>query len=292
MTLGHANCDLHDADVAESVARMLDKRIGAGDLDMPMLPAAATKLLALPEDADARALCGALETDQVIAAHVLRLANSAAYRGATEIVSLSQAVARLGGRVIRQLVMLIVSDTQVFHSVRFAEPVRLARERSVAAAVFSGETARQKRLSVEHSFLGGLLHNVGQPILWRLLEQHVKGEASQSTLEDIVIKRHSVVGATLAAAWELPATLIDLLNNVEDSPQPAEEVDDFVWVVRFGCACATQITNAGESTNDNDVPHELQDHPSVDWLELYPDDVEHIWAHRDRALALLSSKET
>src|SRR5688572_7702587 len=77
------------------------------DLELPVLPEATARVMALCEDekTNARAIEGVLERDPSLAAHVLKVANSSAYAPKEPIVSLQQAVSRLGMAAIRNIVL-------------------------------------------------------------------------------------------------------------------------------------------------------------------------------------------
>src|SRR5262245_51735897 len=79
------------------------------DLELPILPEAATRIVALcaDEKTDAKAIEGVLERDPSLASHVLRVANSSAYAPKTPIVSLQQAVTRLGIGTLRNIVLAV-----------------------------------------------------------------------------------------------------------------------------------------------------------------------------------------
>src|SRR5262245_292287 len=68
------------------------------DIELPVLPDATARVVALcaDEKTNARAIENALTRDPALTAHVLRIANSAAYAPREPIVTLQQAVTRLG----------------------------------------------------------------------------------------------------------------------------------------------------------------------------------------------------
>ena len=74
---------------------------------LPPIPQTAQKALALTRDPDVSAsvLARVIETDQVLAAHVLRWANSAYYGMESKIVTVQQAIVVLGINSINELIM-------------------------------------------------------------------------------------------------------------------------------------------------------------------------------------------
>ena len=72
----------------------LEARIESGKLDLPLLPDAAMEVMNLSnsEKANPGKLADILHRDQTLAGHVLRIANSPAYKPRMPITSLRQAV--------------------------------------------------------------------------------------------------------------------------------------------------------------------------------------------------------
>ncbi|MGZ9151632.1 MAG: HDOD domain-containing protein, partial [Nitrospira sp.] len=82
----------------EQLEQALIQKIKTGDVELPLLPQAASQVMALASDpsADAAKLSALIHQDQALAAHVLRIANSPAYMPRSPVVSLQHAVAMLG----------------------------------------------------------------------------------------------------------------------------------------------------------------------------------------------------
>ena len=89
---------IETATVPKAVLDELSWRVAQGKVDLPLLPGVAMEVtnVAAQENADSRVIAELLRKDQAMAAHVLRVVSSPVYSGRTEIVSLQQAVARLG----------------------------------------------------------------------------------------------------------------------------------------------------------------------------------------------------
>ena len=80
------------------IAAKLQEGLDSSSLELPVIPRVASKVFTLTNDphADVSDLPKLIHSDQSIASHVLRIANSAAYGSGDQIVSLQHAVARLG----------------------------------------------------------------------------------------------------------------------------------------------------------------------------------------------------
>jgi len=163
-----------------------------------------------------------ISTDQVLAARILKLANSAYYGFPREISTLNLAIVVLGFNALRDLVMSIsvidqftVDDEGTFEANQFW---RHALVVGMGARLLS----RYKGYSVAGEvFVAGLLHDIGYlvmyqqfPELFREVYYQAKTggvpfyQAEQQKLEFT----HADLGAWLAEAWNLPDKLVDAIR--------------------------------------------------------------------------------
>ena len=160
------------------------------------------------------AVANNISLDPVIAAKVLRLANSARFRGAREASSVEDAASRLGFNTLRTLVLASAVtgafktdsgfDLKGFwlHSFQVASICRLlAKSRGVAA---------------ETAFTCGMMHNIGElliqtgaPELAARLNRSGKTDAAgRVALETLQLGfGFPEVGAELARRWQLPEVI-------------------------------------------------------------------------------------
>mgnify|MGYP006148564629 FL=1 len=156
--------------------------------------------------------------DPVIAAKVLRLANSARFRGAREATSVEDAAMRLGFNTLRTLVLASAVtgafktdsgfDLKAFwiHTFQVAGICRLL--------------AKQRGEAVETAFTCGMMHNIGElliqtgaPELAAQLNRSDKTDAAQRVaLETLQLGfGFPEVGAELARRWQLPKVMQDAI---------------------------------------------------------------------------------
>jgi len=191
----------------------LDTRVAAGDLDIPLFPEAARKVIDAceREDGDMRHLAEIVRRDPALSAHFLRVANSPAFGSRSPIVSLPQALARLGTSQTRQIAVLVTVKAGVFT----CESRKTAAQRlclhAVATAFWSQEIARLRRINVEESFLCGLLEDVAMPSLWQLAADISKSSDApyaETEIDAHIEGLHHVVGSDIAKRWGLPARVV------------------------------------------------------------------------------------
>jgi putative nucleotidyltransferase with HDIG domain len=267
----------------ESVSDLRDElreRFATDTINLPLLSESVQRVLSAcsDESADAKSLSELIRRDQALAGHLLRMANSTMFSRGAPIVSLQQAVSRLGMSKVREIALAISMRTRVFDVKGFAQELALLFRHALATALFAEEVARMRRRNVEEGFLGGLLHDVGKPLVLQAILD-AKGPAarevqgSPEAVWALVRELHPVAGRALAASWKLPASLGDMIAGHHDltSETPG------VHVIRF----ADDLAHFALADEPMDRVA-LEQHPFTTALNLYPEDVETLLSHRDR----------
>lgn len=189
---------------------------------LPTMPKTYQRLQTVLADVDvsARDVAQVVESDPLIAAKVLQVANSAFFRLAKPMTRIREAVAYLGNNCVRNLVMSaeIFSQWHKLPVIPGLEPERLqAHSQATAAACLA--LARNTPLA-DDALLAGLLHDIG---FWVLLQecprelQTAAAVAQDESLSwhDAELKTigvtHSEVGAYLLGIWGLPYPLVEAL---------------------------------------------------------------------------------
>jgi HD-like signal output (HDOD) protein len=194
------------------------------DLTMPPMPVVAERVLRKLQDRDwtSASLATQIAEDQVIAAAVLRAANSPLYRGVNKVASLQEAVGRLGANAIRTLMM-----HQSLHAVTFqarGHNRRLADmlwRRSLASAHIMQGLAKLVRVDPQKAFLIGLLHDLGNVVVLRIArteEALTRWAVDAETFEYLCFECHQEFGELVADAWNLPSYLKGLISNHHSYP--------------------------------------------------------------------------
>jgi len=217
------------ADQASKLTTELERivlaRVEANRLVVPAMPVIATRCLAILRDPDyaIKKLVTQLESDPVLVAIVLRGANAAANGAAVK--HLDQAVSRLGAQKMKALVMEY-SAHELFQSAdkRIAEANRKIWEHSIAVALLSRDLAAfAGNIEGDVCYLGGLLHDVGKPVLASMmLEAERKlgmgrsGWIDSNSWVSAVGSAHRRVGVALATTWNLPAEVTAAIRDCSD----------------------------------------------------------------------------
>jgi putative nucleotidyltransferase with HDIG domain len=205
--------------VGSRLARILVERINKDKLVLPSLPAVAMACLKLLEDPDRGMTRVALEIsrDPIIASQVIRRARSALLGVGERVRTIEQAVARLGARQLRTL-LIELSARRLFESPDPAirRATRNLWEHSVAVGIVARELARRRNdVDTDVAHLAGLLHDVGKPVAAALLLEAERATAAREgawlasdAWLGVIAECHREVGVALARSWGLPDEVI------------------------------------------------------------------------------------
>jgi putative nucleotidyltransferase with HDIG domain len=254
------------------IGQLLAQRVEQGAIDVPVFPQSARRIIQACEgdNCDARQLGDIVQSDPALAGHFLRVANSPWFAPRTPIVTLQQALARLGLTQIRQIAVLVAVKTRAFSSSTRAGDAIALRKRSVATAIWAQEIARLRRKNVEEAFLCGLLQDVGAPALWQLAHDvHTSGQVAEMTIDEVdahVEALHERVGASIVRAWQLSNSVADAIAR-HHTANLALEGDETLAIVQLA-------DTASRVATVEQLPLALEGHPSITALSLYAEDIE------------------
>ena len=225
-----AGAPAHDqSKLVEQLEAIIAKKIANDQLVIPALPAVAARCVALLKNPDfsTREVSSILESAPILAAKLLKLANSAAFGGRNSVTSISQAVTRLGASHVKSLIVES-SARKLFESNdrRIAEANSRLWTHSVAVAVVARDlTAITGGGEPETAYLAGLLHDVGKPIVASILldvERALQDMRKRTVwLNDqewieVIQRTHRKVGVPLGVRWELPDMVLKTVRDCEE----------------------------------------------------------------------------
>jgi putative nucleotidyltransferase with HDIG domain len=190
--------------------RELVKRLRTGRAALPVLPQVAEAALRLANDHDARItdLAGLVDTDPPIAARFMSVANSVAYWRGLLTSSTQSAIVRLGLANTRDLLFQVVYAASSGGLKRYQLQVQRSFRRSVVAAVAARTAASELEMETEYDYMSGLLHDIGEARIYRILEGLPRVDDPKLTKE-LVQRYHAAAGAEVAMAWKLPTEIVD-----------------------------------------------------------------------------------
>ena len=190
-----------------------------GNLDLPTLPDMARKIQDLIDDPNVSAhqVVNLLSADPAVSMHIIRAANSAAFNDGKSVDNLRNAISRLGYRMLRSMVINITM-TKLFQASSPLIHQQLKKlwghSREVAANCYV-LARQQNHLKPDVAMLAGLVHDIGALPIYLHADRH-HSRLDQVTLEDMVCKFSSVIGAKLLQSWNFPVELIDVVSGHEN----------------------------------------------------------------------------
>jgi len=196
-------------DEAELLER-LQRRFSDRSYRPPMPPAVAMELHAVSkrQDASVPEVVTLLESDPMLAADVLRVAQSPMYASRIAPRTIGDAVLRLGLDGLTNLVWQVATG-RIFRAKGFEQPMEAIRRHSVAVAHATRLVASRTGVAEEHAFLFGLLHDVGYVAMVHEVAA-MRREGATVDLESNAAAVHSIhedAGAKVAKLWKLAPDL-------------------------------------------------------------------------------------
>jgi putative nucleotidyltransferase with HDIG domain len=271
----------------EQIRTALLARIEDRHLELPLLPNIVWEVMELTssDDVDTRKLSALIHRDQALASHILRVANSPAYMPRMPIVSLQQAVSRLGAATLGEIAFAISIQSRVFDVAGYEHEIRTLWHHAVGTGAYAKEIARLRRSNVEGAFLCGLLHDIGKPVLLQTLvdiQRSFGVTVDPAAVSAVMEACHTQVGHLIATEWGLPPHVTESITYHHD------------YLVAPMCTEAVMITRLADYLSYHLATPEVFDeesvrhHPILSDLNFYPDDVTALLDERDRVLSVIA----
>ena len=218
-----------------------------GSLELPAFPEVAARVRQLLDDPDTeiQQLVDVINTDPSIAGQLLKVANSAMYRGTREFDTVRDAVVRLGMKVTAQIVSAIaLGQTFTSNSAAVRERMHKLWEHSVKIATLSMILARsQAHLKPERAQLAGLLHDIGEVPILNFAGQFSR-EVNQEELDEAIKGLKDMVGVLVINHWKMGTDMATVVAEAEkwqrDSGREEADYCDLVVMAQIldGCVGA------------------------------------------------------
>lgn len=223
-----------------SILDQLFLAIENDELVLPTMPELAIKLQRMLDDINVSShqIELAISSDPVIAAQLIRTANSAAFGDKPKVGTVMAAISRLGYRLLRNLVLTItmVKLSNVNHPVIKKHIAKFWEHSREVAAISYVLAKHQKHLNPDQAMLAGLVHDIGTLPLC-LHAEKMFANLDDATLGLLVRKFRAQFGERLLRAWEFPLELIEVIIEHEDfqreSDSPHASYSDIVTVANM-----------------------------------------------------------
>jgi len=207
-------------------------------LTLPTLPEVALKVRDAVENDNSSAgqVAEMIATDAALSARLLQVANSPLYRGRNPIDNLQLAVARLGTKLVRSLVVSLIMQ-QIFQATSelLDKRFRQTWEQSVQIAAISRVLAQNlKHLDKEQALLAGLIHNIGALPVLTMAEKYPQLLEDEAELDRVIDALSPRIGQRILKEWDFPESLVRVPANFLDLHYEGGNQADYVDVVIVG----------------------------------------------------------
>ncbi len=194
-----------------------------GDLQgLPVFNSVAVKLqqMLVRRDFNMEDVIEMISEDQSLASQVLKV-DSSYYAGLSSIATIKDAIVRLGAQEVANMVMM-ASQFELYHSEDefLNSSMQKLWVHSLACATGAKWLAKKAgyvNLAAE-CFMGGLLHDIGQLALLKVLDdihrnKESKAAFSNTLISEILDRMHEDVGHQLLKSWSLPEAYCTIAAN-------------------------------------------------------------------------------
>jgi len=216
-------------------ATTLDRLVARAGL-LHSLPAVAMKVLELTSNpqVDTRALKECIENDPALTAKLLRVVNSSLFGLSREVSDLNQALALLGTKPLKMLVLGFSLPAGLFANVAGETLARYWRHTLTKAVAGREISERLFHVPGDDAFIAGLLQDLGELLLIQELgEPYVKflekvaahGKDLYLMEEETIGFDHATLSARLLAHWGLPEVLVEAVGAGAAGQQSRQGAD-------------------------------------------------------------------
>ncbi len=219
-----------------------------------------------------------VKEDQVLAAAILRAANSAMFRRAEPITTLDRAVSQLGADEVCRVALAASLGKIAGGQGPLAQLRRTAWRHALTSAICAGHLGYRRNLSSETGFVCALLHDFGRVIAVAALEEVLRSQKIADAMpiqewEVLVDEVHIDLGLLMGARWKLSDVILECIG-CHHEPENAKQHRAFVDVI-VSCDKIVQVMEDCPYL----LPHDLEQlsgitareaHALMDALPLIP----------------------
>ncbi|MDR3212014.1 MAG: HDOD domain-containing protein [Planctomycetota bacterium] len=239
-------------------------------IDLPTLPQVITTLMSLLDDpkSSVRDINNVIGKDPALVAKILKLVNSAFYAIPTRISSISQAIAILGFRTVKSIVVsasiigMFDSDNEDFSYKEFwVNSLGVATiSRFIILRLSEDPLSGCGAIHPDTGFVSGLLNGIGKMVLdqyahedfMKILNLAKEGQVSFHEAESKVFQGgHSAIGFWLAKNWNLSEEVqmaIRYQDSVEECPPEVRSMTAVLALAKYLCRLR-QYGSSGDFDN-------------------------------------------
>ena len=254
--------------VNEVIQKIID-RFKRGDVDMPILPKVIQniqKLISGPSTT-INDLASVIERDAVISVRLISVANTPMYRRAEKILTVKQAIPRLGFKETQKIVATIANKSLYeVKDLYFKATMENLWLHSLASAYIARAIADKSMLGdIDEIYFMGLTHDIGKVLLLKTFGDIYSKNELWDVKEIItgIQGVHTSFGAAILRKWDFSEEFARICLRHE-GPEFRPETDKEILAVNLASNMAKRIGYG----LDDDEEVELQSLASARWLNI------------------------
>jgi HD-like signal output (HDOD) protein len=257
---------------AYSFVERLAQDLQDARFELPAFPEAVLRVQRALQSSDTSAadIVVILSSDPGLAARVLRIANSAAFKPASgEITDLRNAVSRLGFNTVRTVAIdfamrqLRRRDTQ--STMAREEIEAISRDSLKVASVCYVIAKHYTRVNADQALLTGLLHGLGR--LYIVMRAEETTDVTTVNIREVAAGWQATIGKAILESWGLPEALQHAVEHQDDHDSgSAGTTDNAGSGVAAGVVSLTDVLVAAKLLTGESGVANPQEMPTLRWL--------------------------
>ena len=221
-------------------------------------------------DTSANDVVAILSSDPGLAANLLRIANSAAFKPASgEITDLRNAVSRLGFNMVRtvavEFAMRQLRRRDIQSAVVKSEIEAIWRDSLKVASLCYVIAKHYTRVNSDQALLTGLLHALGR--LYIVMRAEEMTDVSAAGIREVADGWQATIGKAILESWGLPEPLQHAVEHQDDIESVFAGADESAGPgVAAGAVSLTDVLVAAKCLSAGNGATGTQEVPALGWL--------------------------
>lgn len=221
--------------------------------DLPIIPKVISEIINIPGDSNisSQEIEDIIKLDPYLTSRILKIANSSYYARQREICSVKDATTLIGLKKIKTICLLIAGSEIVSNkSESFYKNYWIESINTAFIAKSIAENSGQSVIAEDH-FTSGILHNIGQAILYNFSNDKYNDILDKSCLhnrnlkdlelEEFGISNHQVASEVLKS-WDFPEVHTDVVEYYLNTTSHSK-FQNIVNIVSISKLINQKITN-------------------------------------------------
>jgi HD-like signal output (HDOD) protein len=207
----------------ESFLDIINKYLASDDILLPVFDESALRIQQEigKQDPDLQLIEKLIGNDSSLTGQVLKIANSAFYKGLTKVSTIRNAIIRLGVEEISNIVMLTTQRKNYYSKDPFCRDIlEKLWHHSTGCAIGSQWLSKQCHFddTSNEAFTAGLLHDIGKLFLLKVVEdlnlaKNVAIKPSHALMREVMDNLHTEHGNSLLMNWNLPKIYCEVARD-------------------------------------------------------------------------------